>query len=103
MPEYAEICVNMPKSAWIALVLHVPIVIPSLLERVVTYFNKVYNLKEHKVVFLKRPDLFFSIVAESIWFFCFRLNTFTSKILSLLLPFGAQEAKGLESWYAVIK
>ena len=63
----------------------------------VTYFIKVCNLKEHKVVFLKRPNLFFSIVAGFDLFFCFRLNTFTSKISSLLLPFGAQEAKGLES------
>ena len=39
MSEYAGICVNMPKSAWIAFVLYIPIVIPCLFEGVVTYFN----------------------------------------------------------------
>ena len=34
-----EIWVNIPKSAWLVFVLHVPIVIPSLLEPLVTYFN----------------------------------------------------------------
>ena len=62
-------------------ILYVPIVIPRPPERVVTYFNKVYSFKEHEVVSLKRQNLIFSIVAESTGFvFCFRLNTFTSKI-----------------------
>ena len=39
MCEYAGICVNMPKSAWMAFVLYFPIVMPCLLEGVVTYFN----------------------------------------------------------------
>ena len=39
-------------------VLHVPIVIPCLLEGMVTYFNKVYSLKEHK-----EQNLIFSIVS----------------------------------------
>ena len=39
MPEYAGICVNMPKSAKKAFALHFPAVIPCLLERAITYFN----------------------------------------------------------------
>ena len=35
---------NMPELAWMALVLHAPIVRPCLLERVVTYFKEVYSL-----------------------------------------------------------
>ena len=66
MSKYAGICVNMPKSTWIAFVWHVPIVSPWLLECVVTYFNKVFSLKEHDAVFMKQ-NLIFSIVAGSIW------------------------------------
>ena len=78
MPEYTRICqnmfdyarifVNMPKSARMAFVFHVTIVIPFLLENVFTYFNKVYiySLKEHEPGFLKRQNLIFSIVAGSI-------------------------------------
>ena len=72
MSKYAGICVNIPKSAWLALVLHVLIVIPCLLERAVPNFNyslkkqenekyvscdyasTKFNLKEHEAVFLKR-------------------------------------------------
>ena len=68
MLEYARMCVNMPKSAWMAFVLHVPIAIPCLLEYRFTYFTEVYSLKEHETVFLKRQNLDFSIVAGSIWF-----------------------------------
>ena len=79
--KYSEMNMNMPKSAWMTFILYVPIVIPRPPERVVTYFNKVYSFKEHEVVSLKRQNLIFSIVAESTGFvFCFRLNTFTSKI-----------------------
>ena len=59
----------MPKSAQMAFVLHVPIVIPCLVECVVSYFNEVFSLKEHEAVFfgfLKRQNLIFSIVAGSI-------------------------------------
>ena len=54
MSKYAGICVNMPTSTWIAFVWHVPIVSPWLLECVVTYFNKVFSLKEHDAVFMKQ-------------------------------------------------
>ena len=37
--KYAGVYVNMPKSVWMAFVLHLPIVIPRLLERVIIYFN----------------------------------------------------------------
>ena len=57
----------MPKSAWIAFVLYVSIVIPCLLECVFTCLNEIYSPKELKAVFLKRQNLFFSIVAGSIW------------------------------------
>ena len=58
MPEYTKTCVNMPKSAWMAFVLHFPIVIPWRLECVVTLFQRLhetrsYSLKEHEPVFLK--------------------------------------------------
>ena len=39
MSEFAGICVNMSKSAWIAFALYFSIVIPCLREGVVTYFN----------------------------------------------------------------
>ena len=39
MSEYTGICVNFPKFAWMAFVLYFPIVIPCLLESVVSYFN----------------------------------------------------------------
>ena len=58
----------MPKSVRMALALHVPIVISCLLECVVTYFNEVYSLKEHEVVFLKQHNLIFSIVAGGLIF-----------------------------------
>ena len=52
MPEYSEICVNMPKSAEIAFVLHLPIAI--------------FCLKEQYAVFLKRQNLNFTIETVSI-------------------------------------
>ena len=58
MTEYIGTYVNKPKFAQIAFVLHVPIVIPCLLECVVTYFNEVHSLKEHEADF--------SVVAGSI-------------------------------------
>ena len=70
----------------------------------VAYLNEVYSLKEHEAVFLKMESYIFSIVAGSIWFgFCFRLNTFTSKISNLLLPIGAKGSKDCESWLTIIK
>ena len=47
MPEYAGICVNMPKSAY-QLFLHVSIVIPCVLKPAVTYFK--YMQKKQKDV-----------------------------------------------------
>lgn len=44
-----------------ALVLHVPIVIPFLLEHAVTYSNEVYSLKKHDTVFLKRQKMIFIV------------------------------------------
>ena len=98
-PEYGGIYTNMSKSAWMPFVLHVPIVIPGLLECIVTYFNNVYSLK---AVFLKGKYLICSVVAGSIWLaFCFRLDTVASKISHLLLPLEPKGTKGLKSWYAI--
>ena len=75
------ICLNMPKSVWKVFVLHFAIVIPCLLEHVVTYFNVYTKLKGtwRNMRLFSQGDKIFSIVAGSIWFiFCFRLNIFTS-------------------------
>lgn len=59
MPECAWICVNMPKSARVVSVLHVPIVTPCLLKRVVTYFNGFQPLIDFakNSIFTKRSNL----------------------------------------------
>ena len=94
--EYAGLYVNILKSAWISFVLHTPIVILCLLERVITYFNEYFSLKGDEAVFLKRQKLIFSIVAGSILFvFWFRPNIFRSKILNSLLPLGPE---GTGTW-----
>ena len=49
MPEYEGVWTNMAKSAFKAFVLHVPVVIPCELQRVVTYFNEVYKLRGIKL------------------------------------------------------
>ena len=49
MPEYEGIWTNMAKSTCKAFLLHVPVVILCQLERVVTYFNEVYNLRGIKL------------------------------------------------------
>ena len=84
------------------LVLHVPIVIPFLLECMVTYCNKVYSLKEREDIFFKRQDLFFFYSSlKYLFVFCFRLNIFTSKIWNFLLCLGVEGewGEGGESWY----
>ena len=82
-----RICVNMPKSPWMAFVLHFAI-FPFVLQ-FFFYLNtwrlqetRGYSLKEHEAVFLKRQNLyFFSIATGSISFvFHFKLNIFTSKV-----------------------
>ena len=104
LAEYARICTNMPKSVWTAFVLYFPVVIPHFLEVVVTYFN-VYTKLEVLVwrkmrLFSWRQNLIFSIVDVSVLFgFCFRLNTFTSKISNLLSVLGADGVGSCESWY----
>ena len=62
MPKYAwiyRICVNLPKTAWMVFYLFVPILIFSLLELVVNYFNEVYSVKEWGY-FLEEKKLNFS-------------------------------------------
>ena len=45
MPEYAGMCMGIPKSTCMAFILHFPVAIPWLPERLVTYFN-VYTKRE---------------------------------------------------------
>ena len=98
MFEYAGICVNMPKSTWMAFISYFLIVILCLVERMVTYL-KVYTKLEVIGYFLKKQNLIFSIVAGSIWFAIYiRLNNFTSKISKFLLPLRADEADGRGPW-----
>ena len=62
----------LTKLSWRALALHVSLIISSLLEHMVTYFNEVYSLEEHDDISLKR-ELIFSILAGSfffVFFFC---------------------------------
>ena len=49
MPEYEGMLASMAKSACKAFVLHVPVVIPYELERVVTYFKEVDKLRGIKL------------------------------------------------------
>ena len=95
MPGYVDICVNMPKSARMALALYFPISVPSLLERVLTYFSvytklEILALRKNKAVPLETQKLIFSIVAAILFDFCFRLNIFTIKISNLVLRLGAE-------------
>ena len=48
---YQHIC-EFAKSVWMNFILIAPIGTPCLHKSVVTYFNKVYSLKEHKVTIL---------------------------------------------------
>ena len=95
MPGYVDICVNMPKSARMALALYFPISVPSLLERVLTYFSvytklEILALRKNKAVPLETQKLIFCKVAAILFDFCFRLNIFTIKISNLVLRLGAE-------------
>ena len=104
MPEYARMCLNMPKSAGMDFFCFIfPIVITCLLKRVVIYWNFYTKLQaivwsEHEAVFLARQNLISSLVAESVSFNFFRLNLFISKISNLPLPLGT---KGLGPWILI--
>ena len=78
MPEYAWLCLNRLKGFCFKF----------------TYCNLVS--KEIIDSFL----LIFSTLTGSIWFyFCFRLNIFTSMISNLLSPLWVEGAGGREFWY----
>ena len=62
MLDYARICLNIAKSAWIAFVLHVPIVIPCPLEYIFTCFTEVYGLKEQET-FLEVTKFYFIYIS----------------------------------------
>ena len=87
IPEYTTTeCIYLHLPEWL--------VIPCLLERVVTFFNEVY-MTDFEAVFLKRQNLIFSIVARSSSLvFCFRLNILTSEISNLLSLLVAERADG---------
>ena len=52
-------------------------------------FNKIYDLKEHEAVFLKRQNLFFSIVGGSISFvFLFWTKYFYNQDFKFAITFG---------------
>ena len=91
-PEYAGICMDMSKSAWMVFVLHFHI---SLLVLQSLFFLSTWKLiwmstwdlmrlvvtAWRKMKLLKKENLIFLIVAGSISFvFCFKLNIFTNKI-----------------------
>ena len=72
-----------------AFALYFPIVIPCLLERVLTYFSvytkiEVLSLKENYAALLETQK--FSITAVILFSFCFRVNICKSKISNLVLP-----------------
>ena len=93
MTEYTGICVNLPKIAWIAFYVFVPILIFSLLIFVVNYFEEVYSVKE-RGYFLEEKKLIFSTVARCILIiFCFRLNIFRGKPSNLHLLFRGREVQ----------
>ena len=46
MPTYACICVNKPRSTWMALVLHFPLVMHCLFERMVTFFQTSHETRK---------------------------------------------------------
>ena len=88
MPEYTRICINIPKSDWMAFVLHFPYgYITSQVVTAVTYLN-VYRRLEVKVwrnmrLFSSRDKIWFFLLQLEVFHifcFCFRLNTFRSKI-----------------------
>ena len=67
----------MPNSTWMSFVLLVAIVIPGLLEYVVTYFNEVYT-GTMDFFSWRNKIWFFLLVARSIWFaFLFQTKYFT--------------------------
>ena len=70
LSEYAAICANMAKSAWMAFVLYFPIIIPSLLERVVTFFNVYTKLGVCRKMrlFSWRHPIWFNNCMYFIWF-----------------------------------
>ena len=96
MPECARICVNMPNTVWMAFYVFVPILILFLLERVVTYFNEIYN-KEWGY-FLEEKNLILFYSSWCICFiFCFRLRIFASKF-SFAVTFGGPRSGVHKSW-----
>ena len=88
------ICVNMPKLAW-RLCFAFPYSTPFSIWTRGCLFQSLhetrrFSLKEHGAVFWRAK------VGRICFVFCFRLNSFISKISNLLLPFG-----GRESWYTL--
>ena len=83
--EHAWTCLNIPKYAWMCLnipewLLFFPHCNPLSTWTGGYLFqylseSKSYSLKDYQVVFVKRQNLLFSVIAGSIWFaFCFKIN-----------------------------
>ena len=84
-----------------AFVLYFPIVIPCLLERVLTNFNVYPKLEvlvlRNMMLFLIDTKIDFFYSSCNFIAFCFRLNTFTSGISNLLLLLGTEGGGVCES------
>ena len=65
MAEYAEICMNMPKSAWMAFALYFPLWSTYLFQRL--HKTRSFSLKDN--VFLEIQNLIFPIVALILFVF----------------------------------
>ena len=109
MSGHARICMNMPKSAWTDFVLDFPYFPIFFYNPLSTWTHdylfeclqetRVYSLKIHGAVFLKRQNLIFPVAAGSTWFVFFRLHIFTSKIETYCyLLRGVGLSGGLDWW-----
>ena len=96
MSEYAGISVNMSKSLWISFAWHFPVVIPSLLELVITYFSVTTKLEvivwRNTRLFPWRDKISFSLKYLEVidLNFVLRLNIFRNKISNLPLLLGVE-------------
>ena len=68
MPEYTRLCVNKAKCAWMAFLLHFPIVIPCLKKQETVFFKKKNLIIS---IAAKVFDLFF-VICFFVFVFCFK-------------------------------
>ena len=75
IPKYAWMCLNIPE--WLLFFPHCNPLSTWTGGYLFQYLSesKSYSLKDYQVVFVKRQNLLFSVIAGSIWFaFCFKIN-----------------------------